>query len=149
MSKVRNAAIGAILVALGLAAAPAAQAATPAAPSCPSLYFCFYFNSNYGGAHADYLRSDGNLDNELFNKVGTTSNGLGVQVKNNAASAYNNWSYLATVYYNSGCNGSVASQSFGMYGGANFTATMKNNNASFKWPSGPVVFSDCAKRDQD
>jgi len=92
---------------------------------CPDLYLCFYFNSNFEGALAN------------------------VQVKNNAASVVNNAGWTATVYYNSGCNGSVASQSFGMYGGANFTATMKNNNASFKWPSGPVVFSDCAKRDQD
>lgn len=126
-------------------AAPAASAAT--LYGCPDLYLCFYFNSNFQGALANYAYSDGNLDNEVFRWGGT--NGRGVQVKNNAASVINNAGWTATVYYNSGCNGSVASQSFGMYGGANFTATMKNNNASFKWPSGPVIFSDCANRDQD
>ncbi|WP_410614869.1 peptidase inhibitor family I36 protein [Amycolatopsis sp. lyj-109] len=151
MSNVRKTAIGAVLVAAGLAAAPAAQAATASqavSAGCPGAYFCFYFNSNYGGAHADYLRSDGDLGNELFNKVGTSSNGLNVQVKNNAASAYNNWSYLATVYYNSGCNGSVASQSFGPYSSGNFNSTMKNNNASFRWPTSFGEYFDCANRDQ-
>ncbi|MEV7041735.1 peptidase inhibitor family I36 protein [Amycolatopsis sp. NPDC051061] len=126
-------------------AAPAASAATQ--HGCPDLYFCFYFNSNYGGAFANYAYSDGNLDNELFRWGG--SNGRGVVVKNNAASVFNNAEWAATVYYNSGCNGSVASQSFGAYSGGNFTATMKNNNASFKWPAGPVLFGDCANRDQD
>jgi hypothetical protein len=126
-------------------AAPAASAAD--LYGCPDFNLCFYFNSNFEGALANYPYSDGNLDNEVFRWGGT--NGRGVQVKNNAASVINNEGWTATVYYNSGCNGSVASQSFGMYGGHNFTATMKNNNASFKWPSGPVVFSDCANRDQD
>ncbi|GAA1315421.1 peptidase inhibitor family I36 protein [Saccharothrix xinjiangensis] len=127
-------------------AAPAASAAT--INGCPQAYFCFYFNSDFKGAHADYFHSDGNLSNELFNKVGTSSNGLGVVVKNNAASAVNNWSYTAVVYYNSGCNGSYASQSFGAYGKANFTATMKNQNASFKWPGSAGGSGDCADRDQ-
>lgn len=43
-----------------------------------------------------------------------------------------NAGYYATVYYNSGCNGSFASQTFGAYASANFDATMKNENASFK-----------------
>lgn len=126
-------------------AAPAASAAT--LHGCPDFQFCFYFNSNFGGALANYAYSDGNLDNELFRWGGT--NGRGVQVKNNAASVVNNAEWTATVYYNSGCNGSVASQSFGAYGGGNFNATMKNNNASFKWPAAPSIFSDCAQRDQD
>jgi len=125
-------------------AAPPASAAT--LHGCPQTYFCFYFNSNFAGARADYFYSDGTLDNELFNKGGT--NGRGVQVKNNAASAANNWSYYATVYYNSGCNGSIASQSFGAYGSGNFNATMKNNNASFRWPASFGAFRDCANRDQ-
>ncbi len=124
--------------------APAASAA--AINGCPEAYFCFYFNSNFEGARADYFHSDGNLDNELFNKGGTS--GRNVQVKNNAASAVNNWSYAARVYYNSGCNGSVASQSFGAFGKANFNATMKNQNASFKWPASFGANSDCAYRDQ-
>ncbi|WP_326959635.1 MULTISPECIES: peptidase inhibitor family I36 protein [unclassified Amycolatopsis] len=151
MSKVRKIAIGAVLAAAGLIAAPAAQAATvsPAASAaCPSAYFCFYFNSGNAGAHGDYFYSDGNLGDELFNKVGTTSNGLGVQVKNHAASVTNNWSYTATVYYNSGCNGSVASQSFAPYSSGNFNATMKNQNASFRWPGSAGASSDCANRDQ-
>ncbi|GAB3431132.1 peptidase inhibitor family I36 protein [Actinophytocola sediminis] len=124
--------------------APAAAAAP--IKGCPDAYFCFYFNSNHAGARADFLYSDGNLDNELFNKGGT--NGRNVQVKNNAASVVNNWSYAATVYYNSGCNGSVASQSFGAYAASNFNATMKNENASFKWPGSFGAYADCANRDQ-
>ena len=120
-------------------AAPAASAAT--IHGCPEVYFCFYYNSNFGGARADYLRSDGNLDNERFGANGPV-------VKNNAASAVNNWNYYATVYYNSGCNGSVASQTFGAYGSGNFNATMKNENASFKWPASYGVYKDCANRDQ-
>ena len=151
MSKVRKTAIGAVLAAAGLIAAPAAQAATasPAASSaCPGYHFCFYFNSDYGGAHADYLLSDGNLGDELFNKAGTTTRGLGVQVKNNAASVHNNWAFPATVYYNSGCNGSVASQTFGAYSSGNFNSTMKNQNASFKWVGSTGGGFDCANRDQ-
>ncbi|MEU4806300.1 peptidase inhibitor family I36 protein [Actinosynnema sp. NPDC023587] len=127
-------------------AAPAASAAV--IEGCPELYLCFYFNSNFQGARADYLESDGNLDNEKFNKRGTNGNGLGVPVKNNAASVVNNWNELATVYYNSGCNGSVAKQSFGAYGKANLNATMKNENASFNWPNSSGVYKDCANRDQ-
>jgi hypothetical protein len=139
-----------------LTVSPAAQAATigsaavqsPASviQGCAEGYFCFYFNSGFAGARGDYLYSDGNLDNELFNKGGT--NGRGVQVKNNAASAVNNWSYLARVYYNSGCNGSVATQSFGAFGSGNFNATMKNQNASFNWPTSFGAYSDCANRNQ-
>ncbi len=151
MSKVRKMAIGvAAATTLMAGAAPAADAA-PAQPAsvihgCDSAYFCFYFNSGFAGARADYLDSDGNLDNEKFNQGGT--NGRGVPVKNNAASAVNNWDYYATVYYNSGCNGSVASQTFGAYASGNFNATMKNQNASFKWPASFGTYSDCANRDQ-
>jgi hypothetical protein len=151
MSKVRKMAIGvAAATTLMAAAAPAAQAA-PAQPAtvihgCNAGYFCFYFNSKFAGARADYVDSDGNLDNETFTEGG--SNGRGVQVKNNAASAVNNWAYYATVYYNSGCNGSFASQTFGAYSSANFDATMKNENASFKWPTSFGAYSDCADRDQ-
>jgi hypothetical protein len=70
-------------------------------------------------------------------------------VKNNAASAANNYAYYATVYFNSGCNGSIASQTFGAFSSGNFNSTMKNENASFKWPEGPVSTDrDCANRDQ-
>jgi hypothetical protein len=113
---------------------------------CPSNDFCFYFNSNYAGARADYFWSDGTLDNELFNHGG--SSGQGVQVKNNAASAVNNYAFTAVVYYNSGCNGSHATQSFGAFGKNNFNATMKNNNASFRWPGSSGADADCANRDQ-
>jgi hypothetical protein len=148
MSKVRRMAIGvAAATTLMAAAAPAADAA-PATVihGCDAGYFCFYFNSNYAGARADYVDSDGNLDNETFTEGG--ANGRGTPVKNHAASAVNNWAYYATVYYNSGCNGSFASQTFGAYASGNFNATMKNENASFKWPSSFGAYSDCANRDQ-
>lgn len=147
-SKVRTFVAGvaaaAALATAGLATAPAASAAV--IHGCPEVYFCFYYNSNYEGAAAAYLLSDGNLENETFNRGGTT--GRGKPVKNNAASAVNNWSYYATVYYNSGCNGSVASQTFGAYRSANFNATMKNENASFNWPTSSGAYRDCANRDQ-
>lgn len=128
-------------------AAPAASAAGGPIEGCPFLYLCFYFNSSYGGAFASYFYSDGNLDNELFRWGGT--NGRGVQVKNNAASVVNNTEWAVTIYYNSDCDGRVASQSFGAFSKGNLNSTMKNNNASFKWPSAPTAFSDCERRDQD
>jgi peptidase inhibitor family I36 len=143
--------LAAIIVAIigCVVAAPTASAATP--HGCPETDFCFYFNSDFAGAYAAYFYSDGNLDNELFNRLGVHGdprNGLNVVVKNNAASAFNNWSYYATVYYNSSCNGSFASQTFGQYSGGNFNRTMKNENASFKWPASFGAFADCANRDQ-
>jgi peptidase inhibitor family I36 len=127
-----------------IVAAPAASAAP--INGCPDFDFCFYFNSGYAGARADYVWSDATLDNELFNHGG--ANGQGVQVKNNAASAVNNYAFTAVVYFNSGCNGSHASQSFGAFSKNNFNATMKNNNASFKWLGGNPGDTDCANRDQ-
>lgn len=125
-------------------AAPAASAAP--LRGCPDGYFCFYYNSYYAGARADYFLSDGNLANETFNKGGTS--GQGRPVKNNAASAVNNWTYYAVVYYNSNCNGSVASQAYSGYSSANLSPELKNDNASFKWPGTPAGGSDCRDRDQ-
>lgn len=138
--------LAAVIIAMigSVAAAPAASAEPRR--GCPDGYFCFYFNSNYGGARADYFLSDGNLANETFNKGG--SNGRGWAVKNNAASVVNNWAYYARVYYNSNCNGSVASQSISGYYTANLNSKMKNNNASFRWPDAPAAGSDCRDRDQ-
>ena len=139
---------GLMAVAFALAgvvvSAPTASAAT--IHGCPEAHLCFYFNSNFAGARADYLYSDGNLSDELFTKGGT--NGRGVQVKNNAASVVNNWSYPAVVYFNSRCDASVAKQTIPAYGSANLNATMKNNNASFNWPSSFGKSKDCASRDQ-
>jgi hypothetical protein len=101
MSKVRTTAIGAVLAAAGLQ-----QQLRRRPRRLPALRR--------------------NLGDELFNKAGTTTKGLGVLVKNNAASAHNNWTFPATVFYNSGCNGSVASQTFGAYSSGNFNSTMKN-----------------------
>jgi hypothetical protein len=149
MRKVFGAALAAVFSALmlvgtstGSVAAPATAAA--AIEGCGDGYFCFYHNSDFEGARADYWYSDGDLGDETFDKGGT--NGRGHVVKNDAAGAVNNWAYSATVYYNSGCNGSYATQTFAPHRGANFSAVMKNENASFKWLGGGGPFTDCDER---
>ena len=72
-----------------LAGAPAANA-SGTGTACPSARVCFYFNSDFQGARADYANSDATMGNELFTDGPAGRNGWGVQVNNNAASLINN-----------------------------------------------------------
>lgn len=85
--------------ALGLAAAaPTAQAAGTQ-DYCPADRVCLWFNSNSGGARADFRVSDANLSNELFNDGPVGANGWLVQVEDNAAS-FHNRSGNTVVFFN-------------------------------------------------
>lgn len=48
-----------------LAGAPAASA-SGSGTECPSGRVCFYFNSDFLGARADYAHSDAGMGNKLF-----------------------------------------------------------------------------------
>jgi hypothetical protein len=66
---------------------------------------CFYFNSDFQGARADYANSDSTMGNELFTDGPVGRNGWGVQVNNNSASLINNTFAYITIYDNPGCEG--------------------------------------------
>lgn len=93
-----------LLTAAGLvAAAPTSQAAG-SGTTCPSSRLCFYFNSNLGGARADFAYSDAGLDNELFTDGPYGRNGWGVVVGNNAASVRNNSGRWVTLFEGRNCD---------------------------------------------
>lgn len=87
-----------------LASAPAASA-SGSGTACPTNRLCFYFNSDFGGARADFANSDAGLGNELFTDGPTGRNGWGVQVNNNAASVINHTGEYVVVYDAAGCQG--------------------------------------------
>ncbi|GGI83816.1 peptidase inhibitor family I36 protein [Pseudarthrobacter scleromae] len=103
-----KAATAAAVLALGastfLAGAPAANA-SGTGTACPSARVCFYFNSDFQGARADYANSDATMGNELFTDGPVGRNGWGVQVNNNAASLINNTYAYITIYDSPGCEG--------------------------------------------
>ncbi|MFG2306181.1 peptidase inhibitor family I36 protein [Actinacidiphila glaucinigra] len=107
-----------------------------AAQACPDYYACLWYNSDWEGAI--YVSADPVADytgKKFVTSAYTNgSNGAGLGVKNNSASAYNaDPDYRFRVYYNSNFNGTYAYQTFSPLSGGNFTATMKNQNASGQW----------------
>lgn len=115
------------LVATGLFAAPSANAVTN---PCNFPYFCLYYNSNRGGAIANFYQKDPSFGNNYFAGSGA---GRGQIVKNNAASAQNTQTGIdAWVWFNSNYGGThdvVTRSSW-----RNLSATY-NENASFDWHS--------------
>lgn len=107
LSMRKTATAGAVL-ALGagafLAGAPAANA-SGSGTACPSGRACFYFNSDFQGARADYANSDAGMGNELFTDGPAGRNGWGVQVNNNSASLINNTHAYITIYDSPDCVG--------------------------------------------
>ena len=91
------------IVSAGVIASPAMAAGTGS--SCPTNRFCFYFNSDYKGARADFARSDGSLAQELFTDGPTGRNGWGVVVTDNAASVVNNSGKRVWIYTGTRCTG--------------------------------------------
>lgn len=65
---------------------------------------CFYFNSDFQGARADYAYSDAGLGNELFTDGRAGRNRWGVQVSNNAASVINNTGKQLYWYKDANCD---------------------------------------------
>lgn len=128
------AAIAGIAVgAASLVIAPQASAATSA---CASGDMCFYYNSGRLGAEFGWPSNISDFSTTFtFTPGSGGSNGAGVYVKNNAASAWNRVSTNdARVYFNSAYLGSydIVCRSLSR----NLDNT-KNNNASFKWLSSP------------
>jgi hypothetical protein len=138
-----TAGLGAVLAVAGslFAGVPAASAAGTGT-ACPTDRFCLYFNSDFGGARADYAYSDAGLGNELFTDGPQGRSGWGVQVNNNAASAINHTGKNVAVYYNSDCSGT----GFIIYPGERWNLAsfgMKNQVSSLQ-----VAGSACIYRDQ-
>lgn len=101
--------------------------ATPAsAYACQTGFFCFYYNSNQGGARWMTDTNYANLAGETFS---TWAAGEGEPVKNNAASAQNASSYCYRVYYNSYYAGPYDTVT--AYSSRNLVNTY-NNNASVR-----------------
>jgi hypothetical protein len=114
-----------LLSALAAAAAAISLAAT-AAPasaalgSCPSNRLCFWFNSDYAGARADFAISDGSLANELFNDGPAGANGWKVQVEDNAASVANRTGEYVSIYLRRRCETLTASDAATLRPGEEF-----------------------------
>lgn len=97
-------AVAAVALTGGAVAATAPAASASPIRSCPDGRFCFFFNSNFEGARADFRYSDAGLGNELFDD--RTGSGYNVQVNNNAASFVNNRGVTVYLYNVAGCDGS-------------------------------------------
>jgi Peptidase inhibitor family I36 len=120
---------GVFAVSLMMAAAPSANA-SGTQDYCPAGRVCLWFNSNYGGARADFRVSDANLSNELFNDGPAGANGWRVQVEDNAAS-YHNRSGIGMIFYNlRNCNADGAYRTVGPGGKDNFGDLLKNRVSS-------------------
>ncbi|GGL22922.1 peptidase inhibitor family I36 protein [Phycicoccus endophyticus] len=119
----------AVLLAAGaLAGAPTASAGTP----CPSNRLCFYFNSDFAGARADYRRSDATMTNELFSDGG--GSGYNVVVNNNAASVRNRTGEVVYLFNRAHCTLAAGESAPGLAPGANVNLAsvgLKNKVSSF------------------
>jgi len=133
-----------LLTSMGAAAMAPAASASGSATACPTNRLCFYFNSSFGGARADFTYSDSGLGNELFTDGPSGRSGWGVVVNNNAASVKNRTGEWVTMYDNSGCTtgGGWAA----IAPGTNFNLVdlgLKNQVSSIYVPG-----SGCVSRDQ-
>ncbi|MGW4500354.1 SpoIID/LytB domain-containing protein [Micromonospora sp. NPDC004336] len=109
-------------------ASPASAAARDG--TCDSGEFCYYYNSDNAGSVSDFVESVedyGTTQPSCYEFKGA-GNGMGLCVKNNAASVWNRTSKTVRVYYNSNFGG--ATQDFAAGAKGNLNATLKNNNAS-------------------
>ncbi len=89
---------------------------------------CLYYNGNRGGSLIDYVYNDTNLAGDRFLSAGA---GRGQSVKNNAASAWNNYTPAhLRVYYNENYLGPYDDIPGG--GWENLVHTW-NDNASLRW----------------
>lgn len=107
--------------------------------ACAAVLY-YYYNSNLQGATRGFCGNIPDLAGFKYTDPGTTSAGLGQNIKNNAASikhvANAGGGLPVVVYYNSNYNQGapqwIADRCVpGCQG--NLTAAMKNNNASHQW----------------
>ncbi|MFF9205392.1 peptidase inhibitor family I36 protein [Streptomyces sp. NPDC014986] len=88
---------------------------------------CLYWDSNLGGSFHDYYAITADFGSDVFLSAGA---GRGQRVKNNSASALNNWYTTARVYYNENYGGPY--DDVPAYSSRNLLRTW-NDNASFNW----------------
>jgi hypothetical protein len=102
-------------------------ATSAAAATCSGVDTCLYYNSNGQGATAGF---DGNIPDYAGYTFDNDGNGGGLAVKNDAASATNNFLYSPQyIYYNSNWQG--PDQAISPYDAwDNLNSTLKNENAS-------------------
>ncbi|MFI0485318.1 SpoIID/LytB domain-containing protein [Actinomadura sp. 9N215] len=127
----------------GALLAPSSPASAAAAPEsrngeCETGEFCYYFNSDNQGSVSDFDGSVADYGTEQpscydFKGAG---NGQGVCVKNNAASVWNRSDKTVQVYFNSNYGGN--SQAFEAGAKGNLNSTLKNQNASHQFVTGPT-----------
>ncbi|AXI89597.1 peptidase M23 [Streptomyces sp. ETH9427] len=89
------------LAALAIAAGATVFMSSPASADtgCDVSDFCLYYNSNFGGAHKHFRLSEPDLAGYVYQ---CCSAGAGQPVKNNAASAKNDFTgTYVRVFYNS------------------------------------------------
>ncbi|WP_406124242.1 peptidase inhibitor family I36 protein [Streptomyces sp. NBC_00989] len=94
-----------VLPVIALAAGTAFTTATPASAdtNCSIGNFCLFYNSGMAGTHLHFNNSVADLAGYTFDCCGA---GAGQSVKNNAASARNDFTnYNVRVYYNSNYSG--------------------------------------------
>ncbi len=117
-----------VLLALcgGLLTAPSAQAATARNGVCEDGEFCLYYNSNQQGSVSDFAGSvsDYGTGSDCYHFLGDGA-GKGLCVKNRAASVWNRWDAVVTVFYKSGWAGQIDSFTHGVKG--NLTSTYNEN----------------------
>lgn len=122
--KIALGALGAaLLLSITFMMAPSAQAAEAQNGVCESGEFCLYFNSNQQGSMVDMVGGHKNYGCITFITAG---NGKGRCVKDNAASAWNRESAVATVFAKNDWAGTIDSIPAGDR--ANLVST-KNTNA--------------------
>jgi hypothetical protein len=127
-----------------LAGVPAANA-SGTGTVCPTNRLCLYFNSDFGGARADFAYSDAGLGNELFTDGPVGANGWGVQVNNNAASVINHTGDWIVLYEDSDCRtlDGGAHRILGAGERVNLGTALKNKVSSIY-----IAGSGCIHRDQ-
>jgi hypothetical protein len=150
-TKVVAAALGALAV-TGLATAAPASAATIVytpdncyyssaqifdTDECPVALFVYYHPSD-GGGFAEMVGNVANYSSVVIGNIdydyvfgdmaGTSTDGVGQGIRNNAASAYDTASSTYTVFYYTGFSGHA--QTFTPNTSINFDSTLRNEDAS-------------------
>ncbi|CRK61700.1 Group B streptococcal surface immunogenic protein [Alloactinosynnema sp. L-07] len=137
--KITLAALMGTLIGVSLGATPASAAAAAARDGvCQTGEFCYYFNSDHQGSVSDFTTSipDYGTTAETCYEFKGAGNGQSQCVKNNAASAWNRSTQPVTVFYNSGYDGSVNSQTIQAGAKVNLKDGIKNQNASHRFGGG-------------
>jgi hypothetical protein len=122
--------VGAIVI--GFTGTMPAATASGSQDYCPTDRLCLWFNSDFGGARADFMVSDANLSNELFNDGPAYANGWLVQVEDNAASFQNRSGHQVHFYALRNCDSSGTNRILAAGDKGNFSSALKNQISSFR-----------------